>query len=220
VLSGAAKKHLEELGVEVLTGRSVEKVDATGVIAGGERIVSNTVIWTAGVAPSPAAKWLNAESDHSGRVRVQQDLSVPGHPEIFVVGDTATLEENGKPLPGVAQVAMQQGRYAGRLIASRIAGKPAPRPFRYFDKGNMAVVGKGFAVLESGRLNLSGLLAWLAWAVVHLQFLAQSNLRVSVFVQWVWTYLTGQRGSRLIVNHYGPEPVGASFAADLAQTAK
>jgi NADH:ubiquinone reductase (H+-translocating) len=215
-LSAAATKHLQELGVEVLVGRSVEIVDATGVIAGGERIVTNTVIWTAGVAPSPAAKWLNAESDHAGRVRVKKDLSVAEHPEIFVVGDTATFEEDGKPLPGVAQVALQQGRYAGRLIASRIAGKPVPGPFRYFDKGDIAVVGKGFAVLQSGPLHLSGFLAWLAWAGVHLQFLAQSNLRVSVFIQWVWTYLTGQRGSRLIVNHYGSEPVGASCVPDPA----
>jgi len=219
-LSSAAKKRLEELGVEVLAGRSVEKVDAMGVIAGGERIVSNTVIWTAGVAPSPAAKWLNTESDRAGRARVQKDLSVAGHPEIFVVGDTATFEENGKPLPGVAQVAMQQGRYAGRLIASRIAGKPAPRPFRYFDKGNMAVVGKGFAVLQSGRLNLSGLLAWLAWAGVHLQFLAQSNLRVSVFIQWVWTYLTGQRGSRLIVNYHGFGLAETAEAPDARQVSQ
>jgi NADH dehydrogenase FAD-containing subunit len=219
-LSRAARKRLEDLGVEVLTGRSVEKVDAEGVIAGGERIVSHTVIWTAGVAPSPAAKWLNAEADRAGRVRVQQDLTVPGHPEIFVVGDTATFEENGKPLPGVAQVAMQQGRYAGRLIASRIAGKPAPRPFKYFDKGNMAVVGKGFAVLQSGRFHLFGFVAWLAWAAVHLEFLAQSNLRVSVFIQWVWTYLTGQRGSRLIVNHYGAAPVSAPEAPELARMVK
>jgi NADH dehydrogenase len=219
-ISSAAKKRLEQLGVEVLNGRTVEKVDATGVIVGGERIVSNTVIWTAGVAPSPAAKWLNTESDRTGRVRIQKDLRVAGHPEIFVVGDTATFEENGKPLPGVAQVAIQQGRYAGRLIAGHIAGRQAPRPFRYFDKGNMAVVGKGFAVLQTGRVHLSGFLACLAWAAVHLQFLAQSNLRVSVFVQWVWTYLTGQRGSRLIVNYYGAEPVGTSSAPDLSQMVK
>lgn len=139
-------------------------------------------------------------------MRIQQDLSVPGHPEIFVVGDTASLDQDGKPLLGVAQVAMQQGRYAGKLIRRRIAGQSPPAPFRYFDKGNMAVVGKGFAVLESGKVHFSGFLAWLAWAAVHLQFLAQSSLRVSVFVQWVWTYLTGQRGSRLIVNHHGAKP--------------
>jgi NADH dehydrogenase FAD-containing subunit len=130
---------------------------------------------------------------------------VPGLPEIFVVGDTASLVQGGRPLPGVAQVAMQQGRYAGKLIHRRITRKSAPKPFRYFDKGNMAVAGKGFAVLQSGKIHISGFLAWLAWAAVHLQFLAQSNLRVSVFFQWVWTYLTGQRGSRLIVNHYGPD---------------
>lgn len=134
-----------------------------------------------------------------------------------MVGDTATFEEDGKPLPGVAQVAMQQGRYAGRLIASHIAGKPAPGQFGYFDKGNMAVVGKGFAVLQSGRFHLSGFLGWLAWAGVHLEFLAQSNLRVSVFLQWVWTNLTGQRGSRLIVNHYGSESFRAPEPTELAQ---
>jgi NADH dehydrogenase len=200
-LSSAAKVRLEELGVEVRLGHGVDHVDEAGVTVAGERIASKTVIWTAGVAPSPAGKWLNAQMDHSGRVRILEDLTVPGHPEIFVVGDTATLDHGGKPLPGVAQVAIQQGRYAGRLIHRRIAGKPAPGPFQYFDKGNMAVVGKNFAVLESGRVRIHGLIAWFAWAAVHLQFLAQSSLRVSVFMQWVWTYFTGQRGSRLIVNH-------------------
>ena len=204
-LSQVAKGRLESLGVEVRLGHGVDHIDADGVMVAGERILSKTVIWTAGVAPSPAGKWLNAETDRAGRVRIQQDLSVPGHPEIFVVGDTASLDQNGKPLPGVAQVAIQQGHYAGNLIHRRLTGKSAPRPFSYFDKGNMAVVGKGFAVLQSGKFHLSGPLAWLAWAAVHLQFLAQSNLRVSVFLQWVWTYLTGQRGSRLIVNYYGAE---------------
>ena len=160
------------------------------------------MIWTAGVAPSPAGKWLAVQTDHAGRVKVQNDLTVPGHPEIFVVGDTASLQQDGKPLPGVAQVAMQQGRYAGTLIHRGVSGKPAPPPFSYFDKGNMAVVGKGFAVLQAGRVRLSGFLAWLAWAAVHLEFVGQTSLRVSVLVQWVWTYLTGQRGSRLIVNHH------------------
>jgi NADH:ubiquinone reductase (H+-translocating) len=201
-LSSAAQHRLEELGVEVRLGQGVDHIDADGVMVAGERIASKTVIWTAGVAPSPAGKWLKAPTDRAGRVRVQPDLTVPAHPEIFVIGDTASLEQDGRPLPGVAQVAMQQGRYAGRLIQRRISGRPKPSPFSYFDKGNLAIVGKGFAVLESGRLRLSGFLAWLAWAAVHLEFLAQSSLRVSVFVQWVWTYLTGQRGSRLIVNHH------------------
>jgi NADH dehydrogenase FAD-containing subunit len=206
-LSADAKARLEDLGVEVRLGQGVDLIDEEGVVAGGERIASKTVIWTAGVAPSPAGKWLGVETDHAGRVRIQGDLTVPGHPEIFVVGDTMTLNQNGKPLPGVAQVAMQQGRYAGKLIRSRITGRPAPRPFSYFDKGNMAVVGKGFAILQSGKFRLSGFLAWLAWAGIHLEFLSTSSLRVSVFLQWVWTYLTGQRGSRLIVNHHSTEPV-------------
>jgi NADH dehydrogenase len=214
-LSQAAKERLESLGVEVRLGHSVEQIDADGVVVAGERILSKTVIWTAGVAPSLAGKWLNADTDRAGRVRTQANLSVPGHPEIFVVGDTASFDQDGKPLPGVAQVAMQQGRYAGNLIRRLVTSKPAPKPFRYFDKGNMAVVGKGFAVLQSGKVHMSGFPAWLAWAGVHLQFLAQSNLRVSVFVQWVWTYLTGQRGSRLIVNHYGPERVKPAREAEL-----
>ena len=202
-LSQAALNRLRKLGVEVMLGKAVDSIDGEGVMVGGERIASKTVIWTAGVTPSQAGKWLNAETDRAGRVKVRHDLSVPDHPEVFVVGDTASLEQDGKPLPGVAQVAMQQGHYAGKLIERRITGKAPPKPFRYFDKGNLAVVGKGFAVLQSGKVHMSGFVAWLAWAAIHLQFLAQSSLRVSVLVQWVWTYFTGQRGSRIIVNHRG-----------------
>jgi NADH dehydrogenase len=205
-LSKAAKQRLENLGVEVRLGHSVDQIDADGIVVAGERIASKTVIWTAGVAPSPAGKWLKVETDRAGRVRTQKDLTVPGHPEIFVVGDTASHDQDGKPLPGVAQVAIQGGRYAGKVIHNRILGKPAPGPFSYFDKGSMAVVGKGFAVLQSGKVQVSGFGAWLAWAAVHLQFLATSSLRLTVFLQWLWTYVTGQRGSRLIVNHHGSEP--------------
>ncbi|HXJ92372.1 MAG TPA: NAD(P)/FAD-dependent oxidoreductase [Terriglobia bacterium] len=208
-LSAAAKRRLEDLGVEVKLGHSVDRIDADGIVVAGERIASKTVIWTAGVAPSPAGKWLNVETDRAGRVRVQGDVTVPGHPEIFVVGDTASFEEKGKPLPGVAQVAMQQGRYAGKVIHGRITGSAPPGPFSYFDKGNMAVVGKGFAVLQSHKVRVSGFGAWLAWAAIHLQFLATSSLRLTVFLQWVWTYFTGQRGSRLIVNHHGSQPAKA-----------
>jgi NADH:ubiquinone reductase (H+-translocating) len=204
-LSKAAKQRLEKLGVEIRLGHGVDQIDAEGVVIAGERIPSKTVIWTAGVAPSPAGRWLNVETDRAGRVRIQKDLTVPGHSEIFVVGDTASLDQNGKPLPGVAQVAMQQGRYAGKLIHNRIVGSPPPPPFSYFDKGSMAVVGKGFAVLQSGKVQLSGLAAWLTWAAVHLQFLATSSLRLGVFLQWIWTYVTGQRGDRLIVNRHGSE---------------
>jgi NADH dehydrogenase len=208
-LSEAAKQRLERLGVEVRLGHSVDQIDTDGIVVAGERILSKTVIWTAGVAPSPAGKWLKVETDRAGRVRIQNDLSVPGHPEIFVIGDTASLDQGGKPLPGVAQVAMQQGRYAGKLIHNRIADKPAPAPFHYFDKGSMAVVGKGFAVLQSGNVHVSGFGAWITWAAVHLQFLATSSLRLSVFLQWIWTYVTGERGSRLIVNHHTVEPAKA-----------
>ena len=193
--------------MEVRLGHGVDRIDEGGVIVAGERIASKTVIWTAGVAPSPAGKWLGVGTDRAGRVRIQKDLTVPNHPEIFVVGDTASLDQDGKPLPGVAQVAMQQGRYAGKVICARINGSSLAKPFRYFDKGNLAVVGKGFAVLQSGKVRLSGFMAWLAWAAVHLEFLATSSLRVSVFVQWVWTYLTDHHGSRLIVNHRGPEQI-------------
>ena len=206
-LSQAAKQRLENLGVEVHFGRAVDQIDADGVVVGGERIASKTVIWTAGVAPSPAGKWLNVETDRAGRVSVQRDLTVSGHPEIFVIGDTAAFEQEGKILPGVAQVAMQQGRYAGKLIHSRLFGRKQPAAFRYFDKGTMAVVGKGFAVLQSGKIQTSGLWAWLIWAFVHLQFLATSGLRLTVFLQWTWTFLTGQRGSRLIVNRHACAPI-------------
>jgi NADH dehydrogenase len=205
-LSKAARIRLEKLDVEVRLGRSVEQVDADGVVVGGERILSKTVIWTAGVAPSPAGKWLGADTDRAGRVRVLPDLTAAGYPEIFVIGDTSSLDQSGKPLPGVAQVAIQGGRYAGKLIKRRIVGGPTPKPFKYFDKGSLAVVGKGFAVLQTGQVHVSGFVAWLAWAAVHLQFLATSSLRLTVFLQWAWTYLTGQRGSRLIVNHYGYRP--------------
>jgi NADH:ubiquinone reductase (H+-translocating) len=204
-LSDAAEKHLQKLGVEIQLGHAVEKIDNDGVIIAGERIASKTVIWTAGVAPSPAGKWLGVQTDRAGRVRIQPDLRVPGNPEIFVIGDTASLDQDGKPLPGVAQVAMQQGRYVGRLIRRQLASKRAPKPFRYFDKGNMAVVGKGYAILESGKIRLHGLIAWLAWAFIHITFLSQLSLKISVFLQWGWLFLTGQRGARLIVNYQQSE---------------
>jgi NADH dehydrogenase FAD-containing subunit len=202
-LSAAAMKRLQELGVEVRLGHRVDEVDDDGVVVAGERVASKTVIWTAGVTPSPAGKWLGVETDRAGRVRVQPDLSVPGHPEIFVVGDTMTLEQDGHPLPGVAQVAMQQGRYVGKLLRRVLSGRQPKGSFRYFDKGNMAVVGKGFAVLQSGRVHMSGLIAWFVWGAIHLQYLAQRGLRISVGLQWIWLLVTGQVGSRLIVNHHG-----------------
>jgi NADH dehydrogenase FAD-containing subunit len=202
-LSRKAHERLSHGGVEIHTGTRVEHVDAEGVVAGGARIRSRTVVWTAGVAPSPAGKWLNAPTDHAGRVRVEPDLSVPGQPCMFVVGDTASLDHDGRPLPGVAQVALQQGRYVGNLIAGRVAGRPAPAPFRYADKGNLAVIGRNFAVLESGKLRLAGFPAWCVWAGVHLAFLPATGSRLVVFGKWAWTYLTRQFGSRVIIQPRG-----------------
>ena len=218
-LSQAAKQRLEDLGIEVRLGRGVDQIDADGVVVAGEHLASKTVIWTAGVAPSPAGKWLNVETDRAGRVRIQKDLGVPGHPEIFVIGDTATLEQDGKPLPGVAQVAIQQGRYTGKLIHTRITGSKEPAPFRYFDKGTMAVVGKGFAVLQSWKIQMSGVVAWMVWAFVHLQFLATRGLRLSVFLQWAWTQVTGQRGSRIIVNHHASAPTSTAIEEAIREAA-
>jgi len=198
-LSEAARLRLLQLGVDVRLGKAVQAIDGEGAVVGDERIPSKTVIWTAGVAPSPAGKWVGCDVDRAGRVRVRRDLTVQDHPEIFVIGDTASLDQDGRPLPGVAQVAMQQGRYAAKSIFRQVTEKAPLPPFRYFDKGNLAVVGKNFAVLQSGRVMMSGFFAWLVWALIHIQFLAESSLRFSVFFQWVWTYLSAQRGDRLII---------------------
>ena len=197
-LARKAAARLEKLGVKVVTGAMVEHIDERGVTVGGKRIESGTVLWTAGVSPSPLVKMLGVATDRAGRACVSPYLNLPENRRVFVVGDTATLMQDGKPLPGVAQVAIQQGRYVGRLIAQEIRDGTAPRPFRYFDKGNIAVVGKNFAVMESGRIRLAGFTAWLVWAFIHLMFLPQLQNRRRVQNQWFWSYLTGQRSSRLV----------------------
>jgi NADH:ubiquinone reductase (H+-translocating) len=197
-LSKKAADHLTKLGVQVITGAMVESIDAQGVTVGGKLIPCGAVLWTAGVSPSPIVKMLGVATDRAGRACVGPFLTVPDAPNVFVIGDTATLVQNGKPLPGVAQVAIQQGRYVGRLISSKLRGRKPPRPFRYFDKGNMAVVGKNFAIMESGRIRLAGVTAWFAWAFVHLLFLPQLQNRLRVERQWMWSYFTGQRSSRLV----------------------
>jgi NADH:ubiquinone reductase (H+-translocating) len=198
-LSETARQRLLQLGVDVRLGKAVQSIDADGAVVGDERISGKTVIWTAGVAPSPAGKWLGCEVDRAGRVRIRQDLTIQDHPRIFVIGDTASFDQDGRPLPGVAQVAMQQGRYAAKSIFRQVIQKPQLPPFRYFDKGNLAVVGKNFAVLQSGRVMTSGFFAWLVWALIHIQFLGESSLRFSVFFQWAWTYISAKRGDRLII---------------------
>jgi NADH dehydrogenase len=197
-LSRKAAKRLEKLGVEVVTGVKVEKVDERGVIAGGKRIPSATVLWTAGVAPSPIVKMLGVQTDRAGRASVGPFLNVPDAARVFVIGDTASVIQDGRPLPGVAQAAIQQGRYVGRVISEQLKGRGPKRPFRYIDKGNMAVVGKNFAVLEAGRVRMSGFVTWLVWVFIHLMSLPQLQNRLRVQTQWLWSYLTGQRSSRLI----------------------
>jgi NADH dehydrogenase len=203
-LSRKADKRLKKLGVKVLTGVKVDTVDEQGVIAGGSRIRSATVLWTAGVAASPIPKMLGTKTDRAGRALVDPFLKVVEAPGVFVVGDAASLMQNGHPVPGVAQAAIQEGRYVGRLIARELKGHKVKRPFRYFDKGNMAVVGKNYAVLERGWVRTSGFLTWLVWAFVHILSLPQLQNRLRVQRQWLWSYFTGQRGSRLI-----PEPPAA-----------
>ncbi|UVK38836.1 NAD(P)/FAD-dependent oxidoreductase [Mesorhizobium sp. AR10] len=198
-LSKKVARHLAKLGVKVLLGVKVDSVDAEGVIAGGERIPSATVLWTAGMAASPVVQMLGAKADRAGRALVEPSLNVPGQPDIFVVGDAASIQQqDGRPVPGVAQAAIQQGRYVGRLISDKIRGQEPKRAFRYRDKGNMAVVGKNYAILESGHLKTAGFLTWFIWAFVHLLALPQLQNRWRVQSQWLWSYLTGQRSSRLI----------------------
>lgn len=200
-LSMKAGRALKELGVEVRTDVRADRIDALGVSIGGERIASRTVIWAAGVAATPVAAWLGVEADRSGRVRVNADLSVPGHPEIFLIGDAAlVLDGRGRPLPGIAPVAMQQGRFAGRLILKRLAAKEksADGKFCYLDKGNLAAIGRSSAVAELGHLHVGGLMAWLLWTVIHIYYLIDFRNRFVVMFQWAWSYFTFKRGARLI----------------------
>jgi NADH dehydrogenase len=200
-VSGRVTRRLTKLGVKVVTGVRVETVDDEGVIAGGTRIPSATVLWTAGVAASPVPKMLAAKTDRAGRALVDPFLEVVDAPGVFVAGDAASLMQDGHPVPGLAQAAIQEGRYVGRLIAKELKGQNVKRPFRYFDKGSMAVVGQNYAVLERGRLHTGGFLTWLVWAFVHVLALPQLQNRLRVQRQWLWSYFTGQRASRLI-----PEP--------------
>jgi len=213
-LSAKAEASLRRLNVTPRTGVFVTHVDEKGVTVKGQdgaenRFAARTVIWAAGVAPSPFAEVLErrrprATRDRGGRVIVNPDCSVPGHPEIFVIGDLAHFEQDGKPLPGVAQVAMQQGAYVAKLIPARLRGEVVA-PFRYFDKGNLAVIGRASAVADIGPFHISGLLAWLTWLFVHLMYLVEFSNRVLVFVQWGFLYLTFNRGARLITGDGSPE---------------
>ena len=197
-LANKARKALTRLGIEVRTSSPVEAIDSEGVVVAGERIPAKTVIWTAGVAASPAGQWLGAETDRAGRVKVDSDVTVPGHPNIFVIGDTASCTQDGKPLPGVAQVAIQQGHYVAAVIADQVAGKSHSETFRYVDKGNMAVIGRFYGIVAIGKLRFSGVPAWFMWLLLHLMFLIGFRNRLVVAFQWLVYFTTFQRGARLI----------------------
>ncbi len=202
VLQAAAERSLARLGVEVRKDAPVTAIRNGEVEAGGETLRTGTVLWAAGVAASPVAGSLGVALDRSGRVNVLPDLSVPGHREVFVGGDLAAFAENGQPLPGVAQVAIQQGRHAARNILRLASGEPTV-PFRYRDYGNMATIGRAAAIADFGRVRLSGWIAWVAWLTLHVAKLIGFRNRLGVMLQWAWAYLTYQRSARLIT---GAEP--------------
>lgn len=197
-LARKAHEALQRLGVHVRTGAPVQQVDDGGATIAGEYMPAGTVIWAAGVRASQVGQWIGVATDKAGRVPVGDDLSVSGHPEIFVLGDVASHAQDGKPLAGIAPVAIQEGQYAAHVIRARASGEPAPGPFRYFDKGYLATVGRAYAIGNIGKLQLWGLPAWLAWGGVHILYLIGFRNRVLVMLQWIWAYLTFQRGARLI----------------------
>jgi NADH dehydrogenase len=202
-LSEAARRSLEKLGVEVRFGASVTDCDCSGVSLGKERLQTRTIVWAAGIKASPVAEWIGAASDHAGRVKVNADLSVPGHPNIFVIGDAAAAKgSDGKLLPGVAPVAKQQGRYVANLLTARAEGRTLPA-FSYRNVGSMATIGRKRAVAEIGAFKASGLVAWLLWSLAHIYFLIGFRNRLAVAMNWCWNYVTFQRGTRLITGISG-----------------
>jgi len=208
-LSEYARNTLSRVGVEIKTGTLVTKCDARGVDLKDGRIDASTIIWAAGVMASPAAHWLGVEADRAGRVKVKSDLSVPGHPEIFVVGDAASaLDAKGNVVPGIAPAAKQMGKYVGKLISARIAGRETPKPFRYVHLGDLATIGRRAAVVKFGRLELRGFIGWIFWSIAHIYFLIGLRNRFVVAFNWFWDYVTFQRGARLITDVPGSESSG------------
>ena len=196
-LSRSAQKQLERLGVDVRTGQMVSAIDADGVSVGTERIETRTVLWAAGVAGSRLGRTLGVPLDRAGRVIVNADLTVPGHAEAFVIGDLASLMQDGRPIPGVAPAAIQEARHAAKNIVRSLRGETL-LPFRYRSKGSLATIGRLSAVADLGRLKLSGMLAWLAWLLIHVMFLVGFRNRVIVIFQWAWSFVSYDRGARLI----------------------
>ena len=199
-LSRSALEQLQRLGVEVLTSTMVTKVEPGAIYMGETRMNAAVILWAAGVAASPLGKKLGVPVDRAGRVLVERDLSLPGHPETFVIGDLAALKDAyGKMLPGVAQVAIQEGRFVAKVIRGEIQKAGSSRPvFHYHDKGSLATIGRAAAVAQIGKIHMSGFIAWLTWLFVHIFFLIGFRNRVLVFVQWAWSYFTYERGARLI----------------------
>jgi len=208
VLSLKAQRHLESLGVEVYTGARVTNVDSEGIVVGGQRIPAATVLWGAGVLASPAGHWLDAQTDNFGKIIVGPDLSVPGHPEVFAIGDTAHVVAPARnllgirlphpmALPGVAQPAIQQGKYVGEVIGRRVAGRARLKPFWYWDKGDLAIIGRTYAVADLRFVRFAGFLAWLIWAGVHIYFLIGFANRLFVLMQWGLSFLTKRRRARV-----------------------
>jgi NADH dehydrogenase len=221
-LARRAHRKLSKLHVEIYTGDAVTDVDEQGVMIGEKHIQAASVFWTAGVMATPVARWLDAEADRVGRVKVQKDLSVPNHPNVFVIGDVALCLYRGKPLPGVAPVAMQQGRYVAGLIKSRISNSQTQRSFpafRYKDKGHLATVGRGFSIIQMGPLRMSGFIAWFLWLTVHIFYLITFENRLLVMLQWAWAYLAVQRRVRLITVTNAPAvPVSPKKPSEAART--
>lgn len=198
-LSRYAQASLERMGVEVLTSTKVTGCDDHGVSLGDKRIDASTIVWAAGVVASPAAQWIGAGHDRAGRILVAPDLSVPGRANIFIAGDLAAVrDEAGHAVPGIAPAAKQMGRYAGRVIAARVAGRAEPKPFRYRHYGDLATIGRKAAVVKLGRFELTGFLGWWFWGVAHIYFLIGLRNRFVVALTWLWSYLTFRRGARLI----------------------
>jgi NADH dehydrogenase len=218
-LSAKAQEQLEGLGVEVRTKTRVTDIDAAGVALGDERVAARTVVWAAGVAASPIGRTLGVAVDRAGRVPVQPDLTLPDHPEVAVVGDLVTLQQDGKPVPGVAPAAMQMGRHAARNVLRALEGRER-LPFRYVDKGSLATIGRKSGVAEFGRLHMSGLLAWLAWLMIHIFFLIGFRNRLAVMTDWAWSYFTHQRFARLILDIQRPRADGVESSGPPASGAR
>jgi NADH dehydrogenase len=216
------------MGVDVRLNTPIEMIDTDGVVAKGERVFASTVVWCAGVRATPVGNWLGLPVERNGALRVGADLALPSHPDVFVLGDVARLDgADGKPLPGLAAVAEQQGSYVGRVLAAKIEGRPHPGPFRYRNLGTMATIGRSAAVADFGRFTVRGSVAWLLWGFVHVYLLIGFRNRAAVFLDWIWSWFTYGRGARLITGvnldayaaaevHSDPQaqPVNSSVSLD------